>query len=90
MARHDIPADPHIVDALCRGVRPERRPNYVERLAAIRHLAAHGYTDPQVGFMVGRSARQVLRVRHAHGVVGQPVGTNAHTKRRTSIPAQIG
>lgn len=82
MARRTEP-DLTVVDSLCRGVRPVRKPTYSERLAAIRHLAENGYTDPQIAHLVGRSTRQVIRLRAEHGILGQPVGVNGHTRRRT-------
>jgi hypothetical protein len=84
MARHDNP-DLAVVFALCRGARPPRPASYADRLAAIRHLAGLGYTDPQIGVLVGKSARTVLRVRTAHGIAGVPVGTNGRT-RVWSVP----
>jgi len=75
------PPDMQIVDALCRGARPSRKPTYSERVAAIRHLARNGYTDPQIGQLVDRSLRAVQRLRREHQIPGQPVGTNGHTRR---------
>lgn len=79
MARRDLRPDPEVVDALCRGMLPPRRPTYGERLAAIRHLAAHRFSDPQIGRLLRISPRTVLRVRTEHGIAGLPVGTNGHT-----------
>jgi hypothetical protein len=81
MARYTEP-DLTVVDALCRGVRPVRKPTFSERLAAVRHLASHGYTDPQIAHLIGLAPRSVQRLRADHGISGQPVGTNGHTRRR--------
>lgn len=79
MARRDLPPDPEVLDALCRGMLPPRRPTYAERLAAIRYLAGYRFSDPQIGRLLRVSPRTVLRVRTEHGIAGLPVGTNAFT-----------
>lgn len=79
MARRDLPPDPEVLDALCRGAIPPRRPTYAERLAAIRHLAGNRFSDPQIARLVGVSSRTVLRVRTEHGIPGLPLGTNGFT-----------
>lgn len=82
MARRDLPPDQRVVDALCRGVLPPRQSTYVERVAAIRHLAAQDFTDPQIAHLVRCNLRTVARVRREHGIPGCPVGTNGFTRRR--------
>jgi len=74
--------DMTVVSMLVRGVDLPRRPTIPEVVAAVRHLARYGYSDAQIGRVVGRSARQVLRIRSAYEIRGLPVGTNQSTRPR--------
>jgi hypothetical protein len=81
--------DMRIVDALCRGVQPERQVTTAELLAAIRYLSGQGYSDGQIGHLVRRSRRTVLRYRSAHGIRGLPFGSNGLTRpREFPLPAR--
>lgn len=83
MARPDPELDLRVVDALCRGVTPPRPSTPAERLAAVRHLAKHGFTDGQAALLIGVSRRTVLRIRTANGIKGVPRGVNKHTRLRS-------
>lgn len=80
MARPAV--DMVVVTALARGVTPSRKPTIEERARAVRHLAAYGYSDSQIAERVGRSVRQVQRIRAAFDIPGLPVGTNRFTRPR--------
>lgn len=82
MARRDIEPDMRVVDALCRGAEPPRRANYVERLAAIRHLAESRFSDRQIAALIRITPRSVIRIRSEHGIKGLPRGTNGMTRPR--------
>lgn len=55
-------------------------PGFADRLEAIRRLAAARLSDKQIGERIGRSARQVLRMRARWGIDGLPLGTNGATR----------
>lgn len=80
MARTDNP-DPVVVDMVMSGQRPDHRPNYATRVAAVRALAGDGYTDSQIGWLLRVTARAVVRVRGQHGIPGQRMGLNGYSRR---------
>lgn len=55
-------------------------PGFADRLEAVRRMAAAGLSDTQMGERIGRSPRQVLRLRVRWGVKGLPLGTNGATR----------
>jgi hypothetical protein len=55
-------------------------PGFADRLEAVRRMAAAGLSDTQMGERIGRSPRQVLRLRVRWGIRGLPLGTNGATR----------
>lgn len=55
-------------------------PSFGDRLEAVRRLARAGLSDAQIGERIGRSTRQVVRMRARWGIRGLPVGTNGATR----------
>jgi hypothetical protein len=79
------PPDWAVVSAMVRGAAWPRVPRASEWVAAVRHMAGHGYSDAQIAARLGRAPRTIARIRAAHRIEGLPVGTNGLTRPRQDI-----
>ena len=63
-----VGVDPVAVARACSGELPAERLNCVERVAAIRQLAAAGCSDAEIGRRLHIADRTALRLRSANGI----------------------
>lgn len=63
--KHDL--DPVAVDRACAG-QPPLHLTVAERNAAVERLAARGYSDAEIGAVLGTSRDAIAQRRHRHGV----------------------